>query len=145
MAVAAADAPLPSSFLAGFQELAVSDTPAYRYVVVVVVVVVGGGVVVVVVVVVVGGGGGVVVAVVVVVVVVAKKLPYYSQVEILQGSTVGGSGWEENHCVNIQSYFRWFRNPAPVEVGSLSHYLHALMHLEGGAGFLPSIVSYKIL
>ena len=35
------------------------------------------------------------------------------------------------------------RNPAPVEVGSLSHYLH-FFYISGGAGFLPSAVFVRL-
>ena len=33
------------------------------------------------------------------------------------------------------------RNPAPVEIGSLSHYLQGGLYIPGGAGFLPSTVT----
>ena len=32
------------------------------------------------------------------------------------------------------------RKPAPVEAGSLSHYLQFLLTIPGGAGFLPTTV-----
>ena len=32
------------------------------------------------------------------------------------------------------------RNPAPVEVGSLSNYLRAVLYIPGGAGLLPPTV-----
>ncbi len=32
---------------------------------------------------------------------------------------------------------------APVEVGSLSHYLRRVLYIPGGAGFLPSTVGLK--
>ena len=34
---------------------------------------------------------------------------------------------------------------APVEVGSLSHYLQGFITIPGGAGFLPSTVVFKTL
>ena len=39
------------------------------------------------------------------------------------------------------------RNPAPVEVGSLSHYLQStsFFYISGGAGFLPSAVFVRLL
>ena len=40
---------------------------------------------------------------------------------------------------------RWFRNPAPVEVGSLSHYLQGFSTIPGGCfRFLPSTVGILI-
>ena len=52
--------------------------------------------------------------------------------------------FEERGDVFLVILARWFRNPgvgSPVEVGSLSHYRE--LFIPGGAGFLPSTVSFK--